>query len=106
MIEYEDAEDLGALSERDERLVRTGVAVPASYFYERYQIPEPEKGEAVVGGRLERGLGSAPLSRDGEFAEGDVEPRVVADAGVEQARDIYAAWIGKVIEQAAEAVPE
>ena len=105
VIDYEEAEDLGELSERDERLVRTGVVMPVSYFYERYQIPEPEGGEAVVTGRpLPDGRGSG--EERAEFAEGDSEPGLVAELGVEQAREIYAGWISKVMEQAEEAVPE
>ncbi|MBI3076632.1 MAG: DUF935 family protein [Deltaproteobacteria bacterium] len=34
-------EDLKALAERDERLVRLGLRIPQKYFYETYEIPEP-----------------------------------------------------------------
>ena len=100
VIDYEDAEDLGALSERDERLVRTGVSIPTSYFYERYQLPEPEDEEAVVSG------GGAPAEFAEGFDRGDREPQVVADAGVEQAQELYDAWISQVIAEAIKDVPE
>jgi phage gp29-like protein len=49
-IQAEEPEDLRALAERDERLVRRiGLPVAAGYFYDRYRIPPPSAGEAPVG---------------------------------------------------------
>ncbi len=48
-IHAEEPEDLQALAERDERLVRLiGLPVSAGYFYDRYRIPPPAAGEAPV----------------------------------------------------------
>ena len=48
-IHAEEPEDLQALAERDERLVRLiGLPVAAGYFYDRYRIPPPAVGEAPV----------------------------------------------------------
>ena len=63
-IHAEEIGDLQALSERDERLLRIGLPVSSRYFYERYRMPPPAEGEALVtppsspqGGS---GRGSAP----------------------------------------------
>ena len=45
---FEEQEDLNARSERDERLVRMGLPVGKSYFYQKYGIPEPEEGEDMI----------------------------------------------------------
>jgi len=63
-IRYEEEKDTKPLAERDEILARMGVPIPLSYIYQTYAIPEPKKGEEIVGGREEvlqavRKLGSA-----------------------------------------------
>lgn len=47
-VNFEQAEDLNTRAERDERLVKSGVRLPARYFYETYSLPRPEGNEPVV----------------------------------------------------------
>lgn len=42
-------QDLNALAERDVKLVAAGVRIPQKYFYDTYNLPEPQPGEPVVG---------------------------------------------------------
>jgi len=48
-IRTEAEQDLKALAERDKILVRDiGVKTPEAYFYDTYNLPRPEEGEALV----------------------------------------------------------
>lgn len=47
-IRVQDEGDLKALAERDEVLVRLGLAVPKKYFYDTYGITEPAEGEETL----------------------------------------------------------
>lgn len=47
-VNFEPQEDLNARSERDERLLKSGVRIPERYFYEEYGLPRPEPGEEVI----------------------------------------------------------
>ncbi len=73
VIDYEQDEDLAALAERDERLVRTGVAIPASYFHDRYQLPVPEAGEEVVRPLAKAGKPDAEFAEQAPIGPGDRE---------------------------------
>lgn len=45
----ESPEDMGALAEQVAKLAAAGVAIPQAWVRERFGIPEPQAGEAVVG---------------------------------------------------------
>jgi phage gp29-like protein len=45
---FEEDEDLGARSERDERIHGMGYPIAMSYVEETYGIPQPEEGEAIL----------------------------------------------------------
>lgn len=47
-VNFAQSDDLNARSERDERLVKSGVRIPERYFYDEYNLPRPEAGEEVV----------------------------------------------------------
>lgn len=47
-IRTEPEQDLKALSERDDRLVRLGLPVGKKYFYDTYNIPEPAADEETI----------------------------------------------------------
>jgi len=47
-FDIEEPEDLKALAERDQILVNIGVPISKKYFYEKYGIPEPQKGDDIV----------------------------------------------------------
>lgn len=56
-VNFEQQEDLNARSERDERLVKSGVRIPERYFYEAYGLPRPEPGEEIVVAPASGGFG-------------------------------------------------
>jgi phage gp29-like protein len=68
-IRVEDEQDLKPLAERDEILVRTGLLIGQSYFYETYGIPKPEEGEAVVAGTSQPESQPPVVKPTAEFAE-------------------------------------
>ena len=108
VIDYEDGEDLGAVAERDERLVGMGVPMPVSYFVKRYQLPEFEQDDEVVR-PLTRGPSGAAVAGESpdEFTDPPHrEPEVVAAAAVGQASPVYAAMVERVMERAAAGLPE
>ena len=108
VIDYEDGEDLGAVAERDERLVGMGVPMPVSYFVKRYQLPEFEQDDEVVR-PLTRGPAGAAVAGESpdEFTDPPHrEPEVVAAAAVGQASPVYAAMVERVMERAAAGLPE
>ncbi len=45
----EDPEDMGALAEQVAKLAGAGVAIPQAWVRQRFGIPEPQDGEAVLG---------------------------------------------------------
>lgn len=48
----EDEEDLYQLSQRDKIIAKDiGLEIPVSYFYQKYNLPEPEDGEETIGGK-------------------------------------------------------
>ncbi len=53
-------EDAVALAQRDQLLLREGVRLPQSWFYQRHDIPEPRPGEPVVQTQPEP-VGKGPL---------------------------------------------
>ncbi|PTX95761.1 DUF935 family protein [Opitutus sp. ER46] len=62
-----DAEpDPVKLAQRDELLLRAGVAMPRAWFYERHGIPEPIAGEAVIAGSARAAAAPAAPGEDGE----------------------------------------
>ena len=54
-------EDAVALAQRDQLLLREGVRLPQSWFYQRHDIPEPRPGDPVVQTQPEP-AGKGPLS--------------------------------------------
>lgn len=62
-------EDALALAQRDQLLLRQGVRLPAAWFYQRHDIPEPRPGEAVV-----RGEASGPVDPEPPVESVDILP--------------------------------
>lgn len=48
----EEAEDMAALAEQVQRLAASGVVIPQAWVREKFAIPEPQAGEAVIGEAL------------------------------------------------------
>ena len=82
-----------------------GNEVGQSYFYERYQLPEPQGEEAVASPQRQAASGTGQEFQEA-IAEGDREPVVIAAEGVRRAHGIYGDWISRVMEKPAVKVPE
>ena len=50
-LEVEEPEDMAALAEQVARLAAAGVTIPQAWVRERFGIPEPAEGEAIIGAR-------------------------------------------------------
>jgi SPP1 gp7 family putative phage head morphogenesis protein len=71
VTQTQPGEDLKYEVEIDEKLVTMGVRLPQSYFYEKYNRPEPQPGEAIVGQASGPAVSNVPQPQAGAeaFAE-------------------------------------
>lgn len=121
VIDYEEGDDLNGLATRDKTLFDMGLKIPAAYVFERYQIPEPEAGEDVLGGRAQApAFGGLPVREPDEdddeaeeaalaeapdFEPPHEEPDQVAALAVEQAKAGYARMIERLVERGLKRFP-
>jgi phage gp29-like protein len=78
-VVVEQPEDLVALSTVVTELADAGLAIPASWVYEKFGIPEPEEGEAVLAGSAAGAEQGGASSGDGT-TPGQTEPGVAREA--------------------------
>jgi phage gp29-like protein len=50
----EEPEDMAALADQVQKLAASGVVIPQAWVRERFAIPEPKDGEAVIGGAAQQ----------------------------------------------------
>jgi phage gp29-like protein len=58
----EEPEDTAALADQVQKLAASGVVIPQAWVRERFAIPEPAEGEAVIGEPLESPVANPPES--------------------------------------------
>ena len=102
-VSFEQEEDLNSRSERDERLVKSGVRIPARYFYEQYNLPRPEPEEEVVVAPAGGGFGPGFGSRTGFASPRYASPARQAQADSRQAGRLALAT-NPFVEQVADAM--
>ena len=107
VAEENEVEDSKANAERDKILLEAGVEMPAAWLRERHQIPQPQKGEEVIGGKkpappaLPSGsdpggadpTAEAPNQAAAAKLETDAQ-RKLADRVAEDATGIERKWLG------------
>lgn len=80
-------EDKKANAERDAILLNAGVEFPKAYFHKRHEIPLPQDGEEVIGGRSQepevRSQTGAPVSDRAPARNPDPNPAQAPKAGLE-----------------------
>ena len=105
VAEENEVEDSKANAERDKILLEAGVEMPAAWLRERHQIPQPQKGEEVIGGK--KAAPPAP-GLDPNAADPSAEPpnqaaaarmetaaqRKLVDRVAEDATGIERKWLG------------
>lgn len=101
----EEQDDEKANAERDEILMRSGVAMPKKWFYGRHNIPLPQAGEEVIAAPspLNPNLNLNP-SAEGEPAaatlqasrRGAVTQAKLLDNTLEKLTGVEARWLGEV----------
>jgi SPP1 gp7 family putative phage head morphogenesis protein len=69
VTQTQPGEDLKYEAEIDEKLVAMGVRLPQSYFYEKYNRPEPQPGEAIVGQASGPAVSHVPQLQADAFVE-------------------------------------